>query len=117
MGVEELNGKCLRVIPRLCQRTEQGSSRMGVEELNRKYLRLLPRLCQRNKGGVGGMSVDKRGEVGDRASEGHAAGVYGRGFTSGSLARVGAKDGTWGPRIKVGFDKELIEVGRMAEDN
>ena len=68
-------------------------------------------------GGVGGMSVDKRGEVGDRASEGHAAGVYGRGFTPGSLARVGAKDGTWGPRIKVGFDKELIEVGRMAEDN
>ena len=25
---------------------------MGVEELNGKYLRLIPRLCQRNKGGV-----------------------------------------------------------------
>ena len=37
-------------------------------------------------GGVGGMGVDGIGEVGDRASEGQAAGVYGAGFTAGSLA-------------------------------
>ena len=33
------------------------------------------------------MGVDKIGEVGDRASEGEAAGVYGAGFTVESLAR------------------------------
>ena len=38
--------------------------------------------------GAGGMGVDGIGEVGDRASEGQAAGVYGTGFTAGSLARV-----------------------------
>ena len=37
-------------------------------------------------GGAGGMGVDRIGEVGDRASEGQAAGVYGAGFTAGSLA-------------------------------
>ena len=35
-------------------------------------------------GGAGG--VDGIGEVGDRASEGQAAGVYGAGFTAGSMA-------------------------------
>ena len=34
-------------------------------------------------GVAGGMSVDGIGEVGGRASEGPAAGVYGRGFTAG----------------------------------
>ena len=34
-------------------------------------------------------------EVGDKVSEGQAAGVYGTGFTQGSLARVGARDGKW----------------------
>ena len=37
-------------------------------------------------GGASGMGVDRIGEVGDRASEGQAAGVYGAGFTAGSLA-------------------------------
>ena len=37
-------------------------------------------------GGASGMGVDRIGEVGDWASEGQAAGVYGAGFTAGSLA-------------------------------
>ena len=37
-------------------------------------------------GGAGGMGVDGIGEVGDRASEGQAAGVYGTGVTAGSMA-------------------------------
>ena len=37
-------------------------------------------------GGAGGIGVDGIGEVGDRATEGQAAGVYGAGFTAGSLA-------------------------------
>ena len=37
-------------------------------------------------GGAGGMGVDGIGEVGDSASEGQAAGVYGAGFTAGSMA-------------------------------
>ena len=45
-------------------------------------------------GGASGMGVDMIGEVGGRASEGQAAGVYGTGFTARSLARVGARDGT-----------------------
>ena len=36
------------------------------------------------------------GEVGDRASKGQAAGVYGAGFTAGFLARVRAGDWTRG---------------------
>ena len=44
-------------------------------------------------GGAGGMSVDGIGEVGDRTGEGHAAGVYGAGFTAGSVARVRARRG------------------------
>ena len=36
-------------------------------------------------GGAGGMGVDRIGEVDDWASEGQAAGVYGAGFTAGSL--------------------------------
>ena len=32
------------------------------------------------------MDVDGIGEVGDRASEGQAAGGYGAGFTAGSMA-------------------------------
>ena len=34
-------------------------------------------------GGAFSMSMDRIGEVGDRASEGQAAGVYGTGFTAG----------------------------------
>ena len=33
------------------------------------------------------MGVDRIGEIGDRASEGHAAGVYGADFKAESLAR------------------------------
>ena len=40
------------------------------------------------------MGVDGIGEVGDRANERQAAGVYGAGFTSGSLAGKGARGGT-----------------------
>ena len=35
--------------------------------------------------------MDGIGEVGDRASEGQAARVYGAGFTAGSLAGKGAR--------------------------
>ena len=38
-------------------------------------------------GGASGMGVDGIGEVGDRASEGQATGVYGAGFIVESLAR------------------------------
>ena len=37
-------------------------------------------------GGTSGMDVYRIGEVGDRANKGQAAGVYGVGFTAGSLA-------------------------------
>ena len=40
------------------------------------------------------MDVEGIGEVGDRASEGQAAGLYGAGFTAGSLAGKGARGGT-----------------------
>jgi hypothetical protein len=48
--------------------------------------------------------VNGIGEVGDWASEGQATGVYGAGFTAGSLARKGARDGTRGSGNKVSFD-------------
>ena len=66
-------------------------------------------------GGASGMGVDGIGEFGDRASEGQAAGVYGAGFTAGSLAGKGDRGGTRGTGNKVSFDKELLEVRRMAE--
>ena len=37
-------------------------------------------------GKASGMDVDGIGEVGNRTSEGHAAGVYGAGFTAGFMA-------------------------------
>ena len=57
------------------------------------------------------MGVDRIGEVGDRAIEEHAAGVYGAGFTAGSLARKGDKDGARGTGSKVSSEKELMEIG------
>ena len=42
-------------------------------------------------GGASSMGVDRICEIGDRASEGQAAGA---GFTAGSLARKGARGGT-----------------------
>ena len=65
-------------------------------------------------GGTSSMGVDRIGEVGDRASEGQVAGVYGAGFTVGSLARKGARGGMRVTGNKVSSDKELMEVGRMA---
>ena len=61
------------------------------------------------------MGVDGIGEVGDRASEGQAAGVYGAGFAAGSLSGKGARGGTRWMGNKVIFDKELMEFRRMAE--
>jgi hypothetical protein len=62
-----------------------------------------------------GTGTDRIGEIGDRASEGQAAGVYGAGFTVGSLARKVARGRLRGTTKKVCSDKELTEVGRMAE--
>ena len=62
--------------------------------------------------GVSGMGVDRIGKVGDQASEGQAAGVYGTGFTAWPLARKEARGGTRGTGNKVSSDKELTEVGR-----
>ena len=53
--------------------------------------------------------------VGDRASEGEVAGKHEAYFTAGSLARKEARGGTRGTGTKVSSDKELTEVGRMAE--
>ena len=61
------------------------------------------------------MGVDGIGEVGDRASEGQAAGVYGAGFTAGSLAGKGARGGIRGTGDKISIDKEFMEVGRVVE--
>jgi hypothetical protein len=58
------------------------------------------------------MHVDMKGEAGDRASDGQAAGVYDNDFTAGSLKRVAARDRTWRLGIEVGSDKELSEVRR-----
>jgi hypothetical protein len=66
-------------------------------------------------GGAGGMGVDGIGEVGDRASEGQAAGVYEAGFTVGFLAGKGARGGLRGMGSKVWSDEEYTEVGRMVE--
>ena len=41
--------------------------------------------------------------------------MYGVGFTAGSLAGKGARGGTRGTEDKVNIDKELVEVGRVAE--
>ena len=41
--------------------------------------------------------------------------LVGTDFTADSLARVGARDGTRGLGIKVTSEKELTQVGRMAE--
>ena len=61
-------------------------------------------------GGAIGMGVDGIGEVGD-----WAAGVYGAGFTAGPMAGKGARDRWRRTGNKVNFDKELMEVGRMAD--
>jgi hypothetical protein len=61
------------------------------------------------------MGEDRIGEVGNQASEGQAAGMYGAGFTAGSLAGKEARAWTRGTGNKVSFDKELMEVERMAE--
>ena len=57
------------------------------------------------------MGVDRIGEVGDRATEGQIAGVYGAGLTVGPLARKGARSGQSGTGNKVSSDKELTELG------
>ena len=49
-------------------------------------------------GGASGMSVNRIDEIGDRDSKGQVAGMYGAGFTVGSLARKGARSGTRGTR-------------------
>ena len=42
-------------------------------------------------GGASGMDAGRIGEIDDWASEGQAAGVYGAGFTAGSLVGKGAR--------------------------
>ena len=49
-------------------------------------------------GGASGMGVNRIDEIGDRDSKGQVAGMYGAGFTVGSLARKGARSGTRGTR-------------------
>ena len=66
-------------------------------------------------GGASCLDVDRISEIGDRAREGQVAGVYGVGFTVGSLARKGARDRTRGMGKKFSSDMELMEFGRMAE--
>ena len=66
-------------------------------------------------GGASGMDVVRICEIGDWANEGQAVGVYGRGFTAGSLVEVGARDRTWELGIEVDSNEELMEIGRMAE--
>ena len=60
--------------------------------------------------------MDRISEVGDRAS-GQAVGVYGTGFTAGSLARKGARYEMREKKNKISSDKELIEIGRKVEDD
>ena len=43
--------------------------------------------------------------------------MHRRGFTAGSLTRVGTREGTRGQEIEVGFEEELMEVRRMVEDH
>ena len=62
-----------------------------------------------------GIGVYRIGMVGDRASKGQAATVYGAGFAAGSLAGKGARGVTRGTGNNVSYDNELMEVGRMAE--
>ena len=66
-------------------------------------------------GGASGMSVDRIFDVGDIVCEGQTARVYRMGFIVGSLTRKGARDRMRGTGNKVISDKELIEIGRMAE--
>ena len=47
------------------------------------------------------MGVNRIGEVGDRDSERQAAGVYGIGFTAGSLVRLYSKKGHGGWGLKL----------------
>ena len=58
--------------------------------------------------GASAMGVDGIGEVSDRASEGQAGGLYGAGFTGGSLAEKGARGETRGTGNKISSDKGLI---------
>ena len=60
--------------------------------------------------GASGMNVDRIGEVADRASEGQAAGVYGSGFTAGSLARNGVRSGMRETVNKVSSDSVCLCV-------
>ena len=63
-------------------------------------------------GGASGMDMNRIGEVGDKASEGQTDGMYGAGFTAGSLARKGVRGETSGKGNKVSSDKKLTELVR-----
>ena len=47
------------------------------------------------------MGMYRIDEVGNRANEGQAAGVYGTGFTAGGLAGKGARGGTRGQKTRL----------------
>ena len=53
-----------------------------------------------------GMGFDRVDEVGDRTNKGQTDGVYGTGYTEGSLARVGLWDEMRGPEVEIGSDKQ-----------
>ena len=61
-------------------------------------------------GGTSSMDADRIGEIGDSASEEQAAGVYGAGFTTGSLAGKGARGGTFGTFLSMWHDSDVLEI-------
>ena len=58
------------------------------------------------------IAIYEENRFGDKASEGQAVGVYETDFTAESQARKGTMGGTG---KKISSNKELTEVGRMAE--
>ena len=62
------------------------------------------------------MDADRIGEIGDRAGEGQAAGVYGEGFTVWFLARKVARDGIRGMGNKVSSNKDWRDQIRGCGD-
>ena len=58
-------------------------------------------------GGARGMDEDRIGEIGDRTSEGQAAGVYGAGFTVGLWGGKAPGVGQGGQRARLVLTRSL----------